>query len=311
MGRESMLTKNNLVRDYQRVFKVIQQGGSLESLIDFAQIGIGTRVHELSWNRKHWEYSNHPLAEIMLPMLTNPNDKTDYLSKLIDIAQALGHTKFVAALLTCTRQQINVSSTQLQIAPIIQASVVEWATVDLKELTDASFEDDPTVFVQTLSKLCKRSLSMPAGAEHIICMWTRRMERERNFAVRFDGISALQLIDLLNQELENTGVKLGILRSIASAEIIAENFEVLWICTEQILKLETEIYLHTYHDLREAFETLPDMVFQHFISNGIRENRSGFKVALPLIQQALFSTDAISIPFKQKLLTRKVQAIWN
>jgi glycosyltransferase involved in cell wall biosynthesis len=307
IGRPSMLTKNSMTKDFQRVFKTVKDAAGDPRFMDLIEIGVGTRVRELAYNRKHWEYSQHPDSQYMLPLLEASGDKERYVNCLLQLAVSRRYTNFVSALL------LSNMPTQLQAVKPQEVFIEREHSLisigELSALASSCWDDDPNAFILNFSKAGLKTIGTEPMINQLLNSWLARFEGNTSLihAVNLDLIRTLSIS--LKNDLSAQPLYLAMFHALSLCAAKAGAMDVFKITFFEVFDFETAEYLARYSDVGDFYNKVPAKGFMHFLRLGEKENRCGFSNTFPIVKYCLADDPNAEIPlFLRTMLAKADQA---
>lgn len=307
IGRPSMLTKNSMVKDFQRVFKTVKDAAGDPRFTDLIEIGVGTRVRELAYNRKHWEYSQHPESQYMLPLLQDPGNKERYINCLLQLAISRGHKNFVSALL------LSQTPTNLQVVKpreiIVERKHSLVSIGELSALASSCWDDDPNVFILHFAQAALRTIGSEPAIGQLLNSWLARFEGNLLLTKALTPEVMRTLTTSLRNDVAVRPLYVAMFHTLALCAAKAGAADIFKIAFFEVFEIETAEYLARYRDISEVYSKMPAKGFMHFLRLGEKENRSGFVNTFPIVKHCLTDDPNAEIPlFIRTMLTKADQA---
>ncbi|MCC2970849.1 glycosyltransferase [Massilia sp. IC2-476] len=303
IGRPSMLTRNSMVKDFQRVFRTVKEGAGDPRFVDLIEIGTGARVRELAYNRKHWEYSHHPDAEHMLPLLEDPDNKERYINCLLQLAIGRGYRNVVSALL------LSQTPATLQV-PKPRAIVAECkhsllSIGELSALSSSCWDEDPNLFILNFAKAALTTVGTEPMVDQLLNTWLARFDSDARLVRVLSPQLLHTLAVMLRDDLASRPQFLSMFHTLALHAVKAAAPDVFKVAFGEVFSLETAEYLERYRDVGEVFGKVPAKGFMHFLRLGGKENRSGFANTFPIVKSCLADDPNAEIPMHLRTMLAK------
>lgn len=293
VGRPSMLTKNCVVKDYQRVFKTIKSVEKYEEYVDFIELNIGKKAQELAWNLKHWEFSNHADADLLLPLLVEEKDKEKYLQCLLQLAVNRGFKNFISALLDSTSNWIPTLPETKK--PLIEPDAGLHSSEEIEVMRSACWDENPNQFITGILSIIHKSIVVSRDILQILNIWMSRVDHEPALALLIRRNEAGALVEQLLTNKVPSEITSNILKNFLLALFRAQNCDAFSFAFEKIYHSEVENYANAYKDIKTVFAGDTLKPFFHFLDHGKKEGRKGFDVTFPILKYCQKSEECETI----------------
>lgn len=294
IGRPSMLTKNSMVKDFQRVFKTIKDAAGDRRFIDLIEIGVGTRVRELAYNRKQWEYSQHPESQYMLPLLEDSGNKERYINCLLQLAISRGYKNFVSALL------LSQTPTNLQVVKpreiIVERKHSLISIGELSALASSCWDNDPNVFILHFAQAAVKTIGTEPAIDQLLNSWLARFEGNPQLVNALTPAVMRTFAASLRNDVTVRPLHVGMFHTLSLCAAKAGAADIFKIAFFEVFEFETAEYLARYLDVSEVYSKMPAKGFMHFLRLGEKENRSGFVNTFPIVKHCLTDDPNAEIP---------------